>query len=277
MSIFPAGAMLRFYVLALPYATIQIALLRRRPLIAWWVALQLYIASQCFPELDIRNVLPNHAGWYVNPPAWQLLYFVGLAFGSKNLGMPRHRVSRWIAASLSVAVLCVSLLVMKYSVEPGIPLVQEIALELRNRPELTEKMTLGPLRLVHFACVAYLFGLLSMRFPRFAENRIAAPIILVGQHPMLIYCAGVWMSYASLAICPWFGTDARSMLLLHFDFAMASIVLAAVARWISRRGINSDPLSPMPVNDPDPQSTARSVRNTTSPHVLQSPESSGDT
>lgn len=234
MSNFPAGAMLRFYVLVLPYATIQLALLRRQPYIAWAIALQLYVASQCLPELDIKSFLPIHEGWYINPPAWQLLYFVGLAFGSKNLGMPRYRITRWFATALSIAILVASLLVMKSIEFSGVTLAQEAASNLRNWPELTEKMTLGPLRLIHFAAMAYVFSLLSVRFPRFTGNRLAAPVVLVGQHPLLMYCSGVIMSYASLAICQWSGTSASSMLMLHTDLMLVSVAIAAASQWQDR-------------------------------------------
>lgn len=243
LSNFAAGPLLRLYVILLPYGVFQVWLLRRHAYLALAIVVQIYVFSQCFPEFNLKNIIPQHCHWYVSVLAWQLLYFIGLAFGSKSVCVPGQRVTRGMMAFAASVILLVSFLVVKSSELPTFSVVTEAASELRRWPEATEKMTLGPLRILHFVCLAYLVSLLAVRFPRFAIAPLAAPIVLVGQHPLLMYCSGVFLSYASLAIRPWLGVDIYSMLLLHLDLVLLSIVIAGVARWRSGRG-TVDPLSP---------------------------------
>ena len=59
---------------------------------------------------------------------------------------------------------------------------------------LTDKVTLGPVRVVYFAFVVVLTATFLPRDLRFWHGRLARPILLCGQNALIVYCAGAVLS-----------------------------------------------------------------------------------
>ncbi|HXG11794.1 MAG TPA: OpgC domain-containing protein [Gemmataceae bacterium] len=195
------------------------------------VSFLLYAAVQLFPEA-VR--LPGIWGrtWYFNPFAWQFLFFVGAALGSRP-GRFRHRLPRgrlFIGGAFAGLVLAF-LLKSGYAalVQPDFfPGLCEVVIGA-DRPipflhqyfPLTEKRNLQPLRLVHFALLVYLCWAVVPRASRFWQNRLGQAVIRCGQNTLAVFCFGVVL------------TNLANLVLATYGHSLAWQLAANGAGWIA--------------------------------------------
>jgi hypothetical protein len=148
---------LAMYVLILPGMPSMLHLLRRRPAVAWGIAVGLYLLVQIFPQINLPR-FGDTEGWYFNPLAWQLLFFLGICLG--GAGARRNELARhWLWTAGALAVVAFGLFVKK-----GVLVL--LAWELISLEEARawvlfyfasgQKTNLQPLRLLHFFALVHL-------------------------------------------------------------------------------------------------------------------------
>lgn len=133
---------------------------------------------------------PNSARpWFFNPFGWQLLFFIGFAFGSKWLTVPS--TSRWLVAG-SLAVLILSL---PFSPEPALRPTETLQGIHATLQPLLEKTRFGPLRLLHFFAVAYLVVVGLRQREHWLQCRAAQPVVQMGRQSLPIFVVSMALSY----------------------------------------------------------------------------------
>lgn len=137
-------------------------------------------------------IWPN-GQWLFNPFCWQLLFIIGAAFAvTKGHTGWMERTKKYLMP-LSIAFLAFAFfIVMSWD----IPILEKFLPEwLETILYPIDKGTLDPLRLIHFFALTYLVLLFVPPNSTFFATRIAQPVIRCGQHPLEIFCLGLFLSF----------------------------------------------------------------------------------
>lgn len=129
------------------------------------------------------------AGWFLNPFAWQLVFFAGFFIGMKWLPVPRLGDRRLIWLTAGFVVLSVPL--SFWGVLDHWPAAQ--ALHDLILPE-NEKTDLHILRVLHFLALAYLVLSLIEPFRQQLDRGAGHLLILIGRQSLATFLASVVLS-----------------------------------------------------------------------------------
>ena len=172
-------------------------------------------------------------GWFLNPLAWQALFFIGCALGSSRRAgepppVPRSRVAIAFCAALLAA--GAALVIAWQRPEPLPYLPDWLASVLSG----VDKTGLHPFRLLSILALAYLLGHWVDRDAAWLRGPAAAPFVLMGQHGLPVFCAGIFLSFMGrIALEQSEGWPAQAGVNLAGLAAMVAI--AAVGAWYRQR------------------------------------------
>lgn len=158
---------------------------QRRPAAAMPVTLLAYIAVQCAPQW-VALPSPWRESLYFNPLAWQVLFCGGACVALFR----RERRSSLLDSSATVALAWVGLagLLIWTALTHGAAL------------PAAGKATLGPLRLLHFACVVIVVRGALPREHQLWTSRWLAAVRTCGRQPLATYCCGACLSIVATAM-----------------------------------------------------------------------------
>ena len=205
-------------------------LLLRRPRLLIGLSLGAYLSVRI---ADVNFPSWTGGGWFLNPMAWQALFFIGCAIGgSRRRGDPVR-----IPHSRSVALFCAVALAVGAALE----IVGQRPEPLRYLPDAlvslrssVDKTGLHPLRLFSVLALAYLLGHWVSRDAGWLRSRPAAPFLLMGQHGLPVFCAGIFLSFMGRVALEWSeGLPMQAGVNLAGLGAMVAI--AAVGAWYRQR------------------------------------------
>lgn len=131
--------------------------------------------------------------WLFNPLAWQFLFVLGAAAGLAH-GRPWMRRYRTLFVPAAALYLLFALFVVLTWHFPFLEAYLPNPVESVLYP--IDKTDLAPLRLVHFFALAYLVILAVPADSRLLRWRLLRPVIRCGQHPLEIFCLGIFLSFA---------------------------------------------------------------------------------
>jgi hypothetical protein len=137
----------------------------------------------------------TQGGWFFNPLAWQLLFFIGCLLGYRPPGaaapsVPRHPVL------IGLAALLLALGAAAVWVTWGRPdLMAELPEHVAAVLVEVDKTALHPFRLLSILALAYLLGHAVPPTARWLGSAAAAPFVLLGQHGLPVFCAGIAFSF----------------------------------------------------------------------------------
>jgi len=184
---------LRLYVILLAVLPFWLALRKRSLPLAVGVSVAVYLVPQVFPGFNLPD-WPGDRVWYFNPLAWQIQFFLGTALaGWKLPGFWRSKR----AAVLAGIILVGGVLVRQ--VAPGwlaaqafhIPFIHDDL--LFGKLPMTDKTSLGPVRLLSFGALA----ILTLRWLPGSwsgwRGPWLRPLALCGRQALKIYCLGLVM------------------------------------------------------------------------------------
>ena len=193
------------YLGILPMYLVFLAL---TPLVLWQFAkgnlvpvLACSVALWIVSGLAIR--LPEHTSGIdfgaFNPLGYQLLFVVGLAFGSGELAVDRLSAvtrGRLLRASIVVAALFFALR-LQYAFHGPLDRLVD------GPSELYSSVQLGPLRLLDFAAFAFIVFTLSRRVD---WAKVGSPWFrwpaFIGRHGLPVYAWSILVAYAAVAFAP---------------------------------------------------------------------------
>ncbi|MBL6079733.1 OpgC domain-containing protein [Belnapia sp. T18] len=221
--------------------------LLRRPLLLLGLSGLAYAGVRV---LDIN--LPNWTGggWFFNPLAWQLLFFTGALLGY----VPRRRRPApavpfhplLIGAAVAVLVLGLGIVLLGDYGEQWLAALPQPLADLLTT---IDKTGLHPFRLLSVLALAYLVGHAVPRGAHWLRSRAATPFVLMGQHGLPVFCAGIFLAFLGrLAL----EMDDRWPMQLAVNLAgLASLVsIGVVGAWYRMRERGDSPqhaTNPVPV------------------------------
>lgn len=166
--------------------------LLRRPVLLLLLSALLYVAVRV-----TGLTLPSWrgGGWFFNPLAWQFLFFTGCLLGYRPRGAPAPAVPRSPAlillSGLVLALGAAAVRLTWSSPELMAELPERVATVLVE----VDKTALHPFRLISILALAYLIGHAVPAGAGWLGSRAAAPFVLLGQHGLPVFCAGIALSF----------------------------------------------------------------------------------
>jgi hypothetical protein len=210
--------------------------LLRRPELLLGLSGVLYGAARLF-DLNLPNW--TDGGWFFNPFAWQALFFIGCTLGytprrpngerGKAPSVPFRR--SLVVASVLVLLLGAAALLVAFHAPEWLALAPERLAVLLTT---IDKSALHPFRLLSILALAYLVGHAVPRNAAWLRGTAAAPLVLMGQHGLPVFCVGIFLSFLGrLALEQ---SDRWPMQLAVNLLGLAALVaIGAVAAWYRRR------------------------------------------
>lgn len=134
---------------------------------------------------------PEGVKWFFNPLAWQLLFVAGAVLARRReqaAALLGSRVLLGIALAVAVAGILAS------APWTNIAGLSEARLIPPEYQLVNDKTNLSLVRIVHFAALLFLGGLIVRATVAFWKSRSAILMATVGRHALPIYCVGVFMA-----------------------------------------------------------------------------------
>jgi hypothetical protein len=177
------------------------------------------------------------AGWFLNPFAWQMIFFIGFFIGRGWLPAPRLGDRRLMAAAGAVVVAAVPL--SFWAILAAWPAAQSLRDLILPA---AEKSDLHLLRIVHFLALAYLVLSLIDPFRQKLDRGVGHLFILIGRQSLAAFLAGVVLSRLAGTAADMLGRGELLVAALNLT-GLALILAVAVlvgwfkgAPWSARRG-----------------------------------------
>jgi hypothetical protein len=226
--------LLRFRPLNMDVLPLYIVLMFFLPYVLWlmkrWPDLTLALSATLYVmrwKYDLYLTAYPGGFWSFNPFAWQLLFVFGAwcaLGGARRLkGILASPVTLWISVAYLLAAFGVTL---TWSF-PQLSHLMPARLEQWIYP--IDKPDLDVLRFAHFLALATI----TMRFvPKDwpgLRSPWLRPMILCGQHSLVIFCLGVFLAFAGYFLL----TEISAGIGLHFLVGILGILIASAVAWMA--------------------------------------------
>ncbi|MCU4181764.1 OpgC family protein [Bosea sp. BH3] len=179
---------LPMYLVILALVPAMMALRRLHPALPFALAGLLY-ALVWTHGLNLPGNPWNGAGWFLNPFAWQLVFFTGFFIGMKWLPVPRLGDRGLMTVAGGFVILCVPL--SFWGILDNWPAAQTLRDLLLPGSEKTD---LHILRLLHFLALAYLVLSLIEPFRQRLDRGAGHLLVLIGRQSLATFLASVVLS-----------------------------------------------------------------------------------
>jgi hypothetical protein len=166
------------------------------------------------------------AGWFLNPFAWQLVFFTGFFIGMKWLPVPRLGNRRLMLAATAFIVLSVPL--SFWGILEHWPAAQ--ALRDLIIPA-SEKSNLHILRVLHFLALAYLVLSLIEPFRQRLDQGLGHLLILIGRQSLATFLASVVLARLAGTAADMAGRSEPVVALLNLAGFALILATAVVVGW----------------------------------------------
>lgn len=217
------------YVVCLPYTVLMFVTFgRAQSWLYFSISYGLYSLVQIFPWI---NLPADHGFWYFNPFAWQLLMSVGALLGREARAGQARLPRSSILCAAACTVVALGLLQKKGDLILGPQtmnwLTNAIAFDQWQQLWL-EKTLLSPLRLLHFASLAYLLAMLAPLRHAIWSHWAFAPLRICGRNSLAVYCIGVLLTHSLRLLPPDSSDSPLKAALLVVILCVAQCVIAAL-------------------------------------------------
>jgi hypothetical protein len=213
--------LLLIFALALP--------LLRKPMLLFSVSATLYVAAR-FTGLNLPS-WDDNGGWFLNPFAWQFLFIIGAILAYAPPQMPRVR---WPFDLLSVAVLLTGVVII-WVIDNHPHILGALPPQLVRLVISEDKTGLHPLRLLSIVSLTWLAVRTIPRGALWLESRYAAPLVLLGQNSLPVFCSGIFFGF--IARLGLEADDGASMqLAVNVLGAVAMLAVGGLAAWYRGKG-----------------------------------------
>ncbi len=230
---------LPMYLVILALIPLAIGLRRLHPWLPFLMVALLY-ALVWTEGLNLPGNPWNGAGWFLNPFAWQAIFFIGFFIAMKWLPVPPLRRPGLLLAAAVVVVVSVPFSFW------GILEHWPAGRDLREfvLPAASEKSNLHPLRILHFLALAYL--VLSAIEP--VRDRLDAGLghllILIGRQSLAAFLGSIVLARLAWTASEIAGHDGLAVALLNVAGFAAILGGACVVGWFKRAPWAGPPPAP---------------------------------
>jgi hypothetical protein len=218
---------LPLYVALLLIFAITLPLLRRPMLL-----LALSFGGYAIVRLTGLN-LPawTGEGWFFNPFAWQLLFLIGATLAYAPPKMPQLR---WPIDVLACLILFAGVIVI-WVIDVHPPILASMPAPVIRFIITEDKTGLHPFRLLSILSLAWLTVRLVPHSAGWLHTRPAAPLILLGQNSLPVFCSGIFFGFiARLGLEA--DDEAVMQITVNVLGALGMIAVGALAAWYRSKG-----------------------------------------
>lgn len=181
--------------------------------------------------LDFTAETWSGRAWFFNPFAWQLLFFLGFAFGRGWLKPPAYNPRLMAAALAAVAVAVPFSCQYGWSCFAGwgqVPWFGEVHQALAP---LIDKTHLGPFRIMHFLALAYVARVAAGEGGRRLHGALVARVRQVGRQTLAVFLAGLVLAQALGVALDVAGREAATVAVANLGGCALLIAVAVAAEW----------------------------------------------
>jgi hypothetical protein len=236
---------LPMYLVILALVPVMMALRRLQPALPFLCAGLLY--TLVWTEgLNLPGNPWTGAGWFLNPFAWQLVFFTGFFIAMKWLPIPALG-DRWLM-TLAGGFVLVSVPLTFWGILDHWPAAQALHdLILSER----EKNDLHLLRLLHFLALAYLVLSLIEPWRQRLDSGLGHLLILIGRQSLATFLASVVLSRLAGVAAEAAGYDALVVALLNLAGFALILVVAITVGWFKSAPWSGPAPTPTPNHEPN--------------------------
>lgn len=171
----------------------------------------------------------NGAGWFLNPFAWQFIFFIGFFIGMKWLPVPRLGDRRLMLAAALFLLLSVPLSfwgILEHW--PAAQAVRDLLIPVN------EKTDLHILRVLHFLALAYLVLSLIEPWRDRLDRGTGHLLILIGRQSLAAFLASAVLARLLGAVADMAGRSEPVVALLNLTGFALILAAAIVVGWFKR-------------------------------------------
>jgi hypothetical protein len=235
---------LPLYVVLLVFFAATIWMLRW-PRVLFGFSLAIYLLVRV---TSINLLSWDGEGWFFDPLAWQFLFVIGVLMACAPLRPPRRP---WLFdAGAAVAVILG--IVVTTLIEPHPHRMDWVTGSVFRSLVVEDKTGLYPLRLISILALTWLCVRLIRFDAGWLRSRWAAPLVLVGQNSLPVFCSGIVIGFVARLGLE-YDDQAAMQVGINLFGALGMLGVGALAAWYRTKGRTPRPaqsLSPglLPVN-----------------------------
>jgi hypothetical protein len=207
-------------------------------------SLTLYVVTRTF---DLEPPSWTGDSWFFNPFAWQALFVAGIWIGRAEPATLKRWFpwSRIVAALIICAMLANALAINLFW--RGAQFGVELPEWLFDWYAGIDKAGLHPARLINMLVLVWLAAWLVPAGANWLNGRIAGVFVLMGQHGLPVFCAGIFLSFLGRVAIE-FSTGWWVQGAVNFSGLGALIAVGFVSAWYGGEGKRKAPALPAGAN-----------------------------
>lgn len=232
---------LPMYMVILAIVPVMMAARRIHQLLPFVISLILY-GLVWTTGLNLPGNPWTESGWFLNPFAWQAIFFIGFFIGMKWPSIPRLGDRRLVLACLGFVAISVPL---------SFWMILERWPELNGLRDLVfganEKTDLHPLRILHFLALAYV--VLSMIEPwrKHLARGVGGVLTAIGQQSLATFLASIVLARFGATLAELAGGSELVIAAINLSAFLLLYFVALTVRWF-KRGPWKAPAAPIPAD-----------------------------
>jgi hypothetical protein len=170
-------------------------------------------------------------GWFFDPFAWQFLFIIGVLLACAPMPLPRRT---WPLDAVAVVVVVLGV-VVTLAIEPYPHRLEVVSRSMFHVMVVDDKTSLYPLRLISILALTWLCVRLVRFDAEWLRSRWAAPLELLGQNSLPVFCSGIVFGFAARLGLEY---DDRSFMQVVINLlgAIAMLAVGALAAWYRTKG-----------------------------------------
>lgn len=216
---------LPMYLVILGLVPVAMALRRLHPLLPFAMTILLY-GLVWTADINLPGNPWTGSGWFLNPFAWQLIFFIGFFFGMRWLPVPKFGDRPMLLAA--GVVLLVSLPLSFWGILDNWPAAQ--ALHDLVVPA-SEKSNLHALRVLHFFALAYVTLSLVEHWRHKLDEGLGHVFILIGRQSLATFLASIVLARLASTVSGLIGRSELNVALLNLIGFSAIVGTAILVGW----------------------------------------------
>jgi hypothetical protein len=221
---------LPLYIVVLATFALALPAVRRAPWVTCVGSALVYLLARRF-DWNLA-AYPEGKTWYFDPFMWQFAFYLGAACAADGRVGERLRPYARVLTPVAVAyVVFAGVIALSWQFNP---LARVIPDWLGRLIYPIDKTTLDPLRLAHFLALAYLAQRVVAADARFLRWPIVAPVRRCGEHSLLVFCLGTFLSFSAQVWIEAAGGSLPAQLMASVVGIAVLTAAAYVAAWYKR-------------------------------------------
>jgi hypothetical protein len=178
----------------------------------------------------------DNGGWFFDPLAWQFLFIIGVLLACAPMALPKPT---WLFDAAAIAVVVLGVIVTM-AVQPYPHRLDVLSRSVFRVLVVDDKTSLYPLRLISILALTWLCVRLVRFDAAWLRSRWAAPLELLGQNSLPVFCSGIVFGFAARLSLEY---DDRAFMQVAINLfgAIAMLAVGALAAWYRTKGKGRPP------------------------------------